>query len=85
MAESASAGIGDLPELFAKQRADLKLLDNSKRGLEEELNKYLARDLYHATPLRRMAGGSSCTSSPTSRLKAQGIGPLSSPTRKRSS
>ena len=50
MAESASAGIGDLPELFAKQRADLKLLDNSKRGLEEELNKYLARDLYHATP-----------------------------------
>ena len=50
MAESASAGIGDLPELFAKQRADLKLLDNSRRGLEEELNKYLARDLYHATP-----------------------------------
>ncbi|HSE67823.1 MAG TPA: alanyl-tRNA editing protein [Gemmatimonadales bacterium] len=50
MAESASAGMGDLPELFAKQRVDLKLLDNSRRGLEEELNKYLARDLYHATP-----------------------------------
>jgi alanyl-tRNA synthetase len=50
MAESASAGIGDLPELFAKQRADLKLLDNSRRGLEEELNKFLARDLYHAIP-----------------------------------
>jgi len=50
MAELASAGIGDLPELFAKQRADLKLLDNSRRGLEEELNQYLARDLYHSTP-----------------------------------
>jgi alanyl-tRNA synthetase len=48
MADSASAGISDLPELFAKQRADLKQLDNSRRALEEELNKSLARDLYHA-------------------------------------
>jgi alanyl-tRNA synthetase len=49
MAGVASAGIPDLPALFEKQRADLRLLEHSRRALDEELVGYQARDLYDAT------------------------------------
>ena len=49
MAGVASAGIPDLPALFEKQRADLRLMEHSRRALDEQLVGYQARDLYHAT------------------------------------
>jgi alanyl-tRNA synthetase len=49
MAGVASAGIPDLLALFEKQRGDLRLLEHSRRALDEELVGYQARDLYDAT------------------------------------
>ncbi|HSR90299.1 MAG TPA: alanyl-tRNA editing protein [Gemmatimonadales bacterium] len=49
MAGLSSAGIPDLPALFEKQRVDLRLLEHSRRALDEELVGYRARDLYDAT------------------------------------
>jgi alanyl-tRNA synthetase len=50
IAAAASAGIDEIPNLFEKQRADIKALTADRRTLEEELHAFRARDLHHATP-----------------------------------
>jgi alanyl-tRNA synthetase len=49
LAAASSASPDDLPALFEKQRADLKAAEMARRGLEEELSGYRARELYHTT------------------------------------
>ena len=48
LAGGASAAIDDLPELFEKLRVELKTAGSDRRGLEEQLYRYRASDLYQA-------------------------------------
>lgn len=48
MAVSASTAIEEVPALFEKLRTELKAGDGVRRGLETELNRYRASELYHA-------------------------------------
>lgn len=47
LATASSAAFEDLPALADRQRVELKETGAVRRALEEELNTYRARDLYH--------------------------------------
>ncbi|HXI19822.1 MAG TPA: alanyl-tRNA editing protein, partial [Gemmatimonadales bacterium] len=51
LAQAGSAAVDEVPALFEKARADLKLAESRRRTAEEAWNGLRARDLYHtATP-----------------------------------